>query len=140
MKQRAPRIDRSFDIPYLAGYSTDGRTIYIDRDLPRSFLVRGRPVRADRFLAVHERTEKAHIDRGLRYRSAHRFALRAERAQVRAAGVSWAAYRRFMRAYIRRAARKRLTRVPRDLDLTPYRDCKDVALLRRMRAAKHRAF
>jgi hypothetical protein len=31
------KIDHSYDIPYIAGYSKDGRTIYLDRHLPRSF-------------------------------------------------------------------------------------------------------
>lgn len=29
--------DRTYDIPYLAGYNRDGRTIYIDRHLPKTF-------------------------------------------------------------------------------------------------------
>ena len=131
------RIDRSHDIPYLAGYSQNGRTIYIDRSFPRAFVARGQRVFVDRFLAVHERTEKALLDAlGLTYPQAHRLALRAEKEAVRAAGVPWNAYRRFMQKHIRRAARKPLARVPRDLDLKPYRDSKDFALLRRMRAAR----
>ena len=38
--RRVKKLDRSHDIPYLAGYSLDGKTIYIDRHLPRSFLYR----------------------------------------------------------------------------------------------------
>lgn len=130
-----PRIDRAHDIPYVAGYSRDGSVIYIDRDVPRSAVLNGRRAPVHRFLAVHEGTEKPLIDQGLRYRRAHRVALRAEKARVRAAGVSWEAYHRFIRSHIRRAARKPLSRVPKDLDLQPYRECKDAALLRRMRAA-----
>jgi hypothetical protein len=37
---RVGPYDREHDIPYLAGYSLDGKTIYIDRHLPRSFLYR----------------------------------------------------------------------------------------------------
>ena len=35
------KLDRKHDVPYLAGYSRDGRTIYIDKDLPKSFVTRG---------------------------------------------------------------------------------------------------
>ncbi len=29
--RRVKKLDRSHDVPYLAGYSVDGQTIYIDR-------------------------------------------------------------------------------------------------------------
>jgi hypothetical protein len=32
--RRVDHLDREHDIPYLAGYSRDGHTIYIDRHLP----------------------------------------------------------------------------------------------------------
>ncbi|HEV2681285.1 MAG TPA: hypothetical protein VGV14_12345, partial [Rhodanobacter sp.] len=35
--RRLKNLDREHDIPYLAGYSQDGKTIYIDRHLPKSF-------------------------------------------------------------------------------------------------------
>lgn len=33
-KFRQSKINHKFDIPYLAGYSTDGKTVYVDKDLP----------------------------------------------------------------------------------------------------------
>ena len=49
--RRVGTIDRNHDIPYLAGYSLDGKRIYIDRHLPESFPLqgprdRGRPLSA----------------------------------------------------------------------------------------------
>ena len=35
------KLDRRHDIPYLAGYSKNGKTIYIDRHMPKSFLFGG---------------------------------------------------------------------------------------------------
>lgn len=35
MRTQATRMDRSYDTPCLGGYSADGRTIYLDRRLPR---------------------------------------------------------------------------------------------------------
>jgi len=128
------RLDRSHDIPYLAGYSRDGKTIYIDKDLPKSFSAGGTRVVVDRFLILHEAVEKALLDRlGLHYQHAHQIALRAEQAAVRAAGVSWRQYDRFMARYIKEADDV-IDRLPPDLDIKPYRDEHDVELLKRMRA------
>ena len=126
-------LDRTHDIPYLAGYSRDGKTIYIDRHLPESFESRGKAVYTDKFLVLHEALEKAVIDTlGLRYQHAHQLALREEEAAVRAFGVSWKEYSDFMDRYIKEAADERLARIPRDLDLKPYRDEHDLELLKRM--------
>ncbi len=57
---------------------------------------------------------------------------------MRAAGISWRDYDRFMQHYVKRAADERLTKVPPDLDLKPYRDEHDAALLQRMAAAVER--
>ena len=60
--RRVRKLDRAHDIPYLAGYSMDGKTIYIDRHLPPSFKYRGRTIEVDRFLIMHEEVEKT-LDR-----------------------------------------------------------------------------
>jgi hypothetical protein len=131
--RRVKNLDRKHDIPYLAGYSLDGNTIYIDRHMPQSFKFRGRVIETDRFLLLHEEVEKTLIDRlGLHYLHAHQIATRAEQAAVRAAGVPWRAYDRFMQKYVKRVGDERLTRVPADLDTKPYRDEHDLDLLRRM--------
>src|SRR5580700_11008336 len=127
------KFDRSHDIPYLAGYSRDGKTIYIDRHMPQSFKYRGRDIETDRFLVLHEEVEKTLIDRlGLHYLHAHQIATRAEQAAVRAAGISWRAYDRFMQKYVKRFGDERLSKVPADLDTKPYRDEHDLDLLHRM--------
>jgi hypothetical protein len=130
------KLDRRHDIPYLAGYSRNGKTIYIDRHMPKWFTFRGRRINTDRFLILHEAVEKALIDHlGLDYLHAHQIATRAEQAAVRASGVTWQAYDRFMRAFVKRIGDETLSRVPRDLDLKPYKDEHDDGLLRRMAAS-----
>jgi len=137
--RRVKKLDRKHDIPYLAGYSLDGKTIYIDRHMPNSFKFRGRTVETDRFLILHEEVEKTLIDQlGLHYLHAHQIATRAEEAAIRAAGVEWHAYDRFMQKYVKRAGDERLTKVPADLDTKPYRDEHDTDLLRRMMLAVER--
>jgi hypothetical protein len=136
--RRVNKLDRAHDIPYLAGYSLDGKTIYIDRHMPRAFKFRGRSVETDRFLILHEHeeVEKTLIDElGLHYLHAHQIATRAEQAAVRAAGITWRDYDRFMQKYVKTIGDERLTKVPKDLDLKPYRDEHDDDLLRRMLAS-----
>src|SRR5262245_63242368 len=134
--RRVKKLDRTHDIPYLAGYSNDGKTIYIDRHMPTHFKLRGRVVETDRFLILHEEVEKTLIDQlGLHYLHAHQIATRAEQAAVRAAGIRWRDYDRFMQKYVKRIGDERLTKVPADLDLKPYRDEHDDDLVKRMLAS-----
>jgi hypothetical protein len=131
--RRVKKLDRTHDIPYLAGYSQDGKTIYIDRHLPKSFTFRGRTIEVDRFLVLHEEVEKTLIDRlGLHYLHAHQIATRAEEAAVNAQRVTWKAYDRFMQKYVKSVGDERLQKVPADLDLKPYRDYHDYDLMQRM--------
>ena len=131
--RRVKKLDRKHDIPYLAGYSLDGKTIYIDRHMPKSFKFQGRVIETDRFLILHEEVEKTLIDQlGLHYLHAHQIATRAEEAAVRAAGVEWHDYDRFMQKHVKHIGDERLTKVPKDLDLKPYRDEHDDDLLMRM--------
>ncbi|MBF0542795.1 MAG: N-acetylmuramoyl-L-alanine amidase [Candidatus Riflebacteria bacterium] len=129
--------DRTFDIPYVAGYSkTNGRNIYIDRSLPIDFAdPQGKRIKVDPFLVIHEAIEKAFIDEfGLCYHEAHQMALRIEQAGVEAAGISWKGYDDFFVKQIDLIDRKPVLRVPHDLDLTPYVDESDerLPLMRRL--------
>jgi hypothetical protein len=131
--RRVKRFDRDHDIPYLAGYSLDGKVIYIDRHLPTSMRYDGREIETDRYLILHEEVEKALIDRlDLHYLHAHQIASRAEQAAVRAAGIPWRVYDKFMQTYVKQIGDERLEIVPADLDLKPYRDEHDHDLIRRM--------
>lgn len=128
---RRVKVDRSYDIPYIAGYSVDGETVYIDRHLPATFTHWLNRVRVVPFLVTHEVVEKSLLDEiRLHYLHAHQIALRTERAAVEAAGVSWSAYEGFMKKHEKPIEEEKLRRVPKDLDLTPYSDEKDIKLLR----------
>jgi hypothetical protein len=129
------RLDREYDIPYVAGYSNDGTVIYIDRHMPKSLVYRSKRILTDRFLVVHEAVEKALIHLwGMHYLHAHQVALRAEQAAVRAEGLDWHVYDTFMQENIKIIGDETLTRVPAELDLTPYVDEHEVELMRKMRA------
>jgi menaquinone-dependent protoporphyrinogen IX oxidase len=131
--RRVKKLDRAHDIPYLAGYSRDGKTIYIDRHMPKVMKFRGQEVDTDRFLILHEEVEKTLIDQlDLHYLHAHQIATRAEEAAVRAAGIRWRDYDRFMQKYVKKIGDEQLKKVPADLDLKPYRDEHDFDLMQRM--------
>jgi hypothetical protein len=131
--RRVKKLDRTHDIPYLAGYSQDGKTIYIDRHLPRTMHYNGRQIDVARYLIMHEEVEKTLIDQlGLHYLHAHQIATRAEEAAIRAEGISWRDYDRFMQKYVKTIGDERLKKVPKDLDLKPYRDEHDFELIKRM--------
>src|SRR5437660_12469549 len=134
--RRAKKLDRKHDVPYLAGYSRDGKTIYIDRHMPPTMKYGGREIDTDRYLILHEEVEKTLTDQlDLHYLHAHQIASRAEQAAVRAAGIRWKDYDRFMQKYVKTIGDERLTKVPEDLDLKPYRDEHDDDLVRRMLAS-----
>jgi hypothetical protein len=131
--RRVKNLDRKHDIPYLAGYSKDGKIIYIDRHMPQTFRYNGRDINTDRYLILHEEVEKTLIDQlNLHYLHAHQIASRAEQAAVRAAGIRWRDYDAFMQKNVKYIGDERLTKVPADLDLKPYRDEHDYELVQRM--------
>ena len=133
IRRRVRVVNREYDIPYIAGYSVDGHTVFIDRHLPRTFRWLLKTVRVEPFLLTHEIVEKALLDElRLHYVHAHQIAVRAERDAVKAAGVSWWAYQRFMKQHERPIEAEVLLKVPANLDLTPYRDEKDFGLLQRL--------
>ena len=133
LRRRVQVVNRSYDIPYIAGYSVDGHTVFIDRHLPRTFRWLMKAIRVEPFLVTHEIVEKSLLDElRLHYLHAHQIAVSAERDAVKAAGVSWWAYQRFMKQHERAIEEENLVRVPSSLDLRPYRDEKDFGLLERL--------
>jgi hypothetical protein len=88
LRRRVRVVNRFYDIPYIAGYSVDGHTVFIDRHLPRTSRWLMKAVAVEPFLLTHEIVEKSLLDElRLHYLHAHQIALRAERDAVKAAGV-----------------------------------------------------
>lgn len=128
------RIDQTHDIPYVAGYSRDGKTLYLDHELPDTIEIGGKDVDISRYILLHEEVEKALEDElNLAYLHAHQIALRAELDAVKADGVDWQAYNTKTLALCARiGARKSYPNCPKDLDMRPYKDEDDKATMRRM--------
>lgn len=144
MMRRVYHVDsRHWDIPYLAGYSKDGATIYIDRDLGLwTYLTK--QITTNRFLILHEHVEKALIDaiensagaelerllvalnmkhaQDEIYFHCHGVATAAEEYAVKLAygDQGLRSYNKFMKTQVKRAEDERIRRVPGNLDLTPY--------------------
>lgn len=120
-------LSRDFDVPYIAGYSNDGHTFYIDRHTPQEITVEVDSHKytfdPTPFLLTHERTEKALIDAlGYGYSAAHRVATAAERRHLLSVvGPSvWPKYQEVMDQFAKNDEHEKLKKLPKDLDMTPY--------------------
>lgn len=132
-------IEHSFDVPYLAGYSKDAKTIYIDRLVPKFLIYKKQRYNIHRFLVLHEIIEKALIDHlgHLHYQLAHEVASRAEYAAITGEKLPYHFYNRIIQEKLAKIREKEYYHLPSDLDLKPYFDSKDKTLISRIkRSAK----
>lgn len=128
-------IIRDYDVPYVAGYSVDGKRFYIDHALEKGFDYAGDFFDVTPSLILHEATEKGlrMIAPSLAYQLEHQVALRAERAYVEAMRIPWMYYNRWFDRRIKViGSRKRYEECPVDLDLHPYLDEEDWVTLKKM--------
>jgi len=137
LKINALCINRNYDLPYVAGSSTNRRTVYIDRHFPRDgkLKIAGRAVDVTPFILCHEMFETAMFDfYGEKYLQspagpgAHNLASVYEDDEVAAAGIKPRLYERAFKPYIKSDAKEQLEITPPDLDLQPYRDSGDKVL------------
>lgn len=132
------RLDGSYWIPYLAGYSKDWSKpcVYINAGFPDNLAIGGKAMKPYRYLLIHESIEKCLMDElGLPYAVAHTFATAAERTAVEADGFSWAEYTHALQKPIQSARTDALHRpVPPDLDERPYQQDRDPILTKMVSA------
>ncbi len=118
---------RDFEMPYIAGYSTETRRVYVDKNFTREDYLP--------FLLIHEIIE-AEILRILppdirNYFIAHHISQRVEMEVVRAHDVSWHDYQHGYIASLDTLAFNQIytmTKLPSDLNLIPFRDMGDLKL------------
>lgn len=116
-------MDRGFDVPDLAGYSTNGRTVFIDRSFKPKEGLEGIEIDA---LTQHEHVEKTLIDvLGYSYSAAHEMATTAEHRILLRSGVHPDVYEKALKPFIKRAEHEKITKPPLDLDCHPYYDDPD---------------
>ena len=129
-------VDCSHDIPYVAGYNKKGNTVYLDCELPEFMPLKGgKKLNVHAAIILHEVVEKSLIDvAGLPYQLSHQIALRIERDAVESSGVSWDEYNKWMEKWVKEiGSRKVYPNTPRGLDMTPYEDEHDHAMIEKMK-------
>lgn len=130
------KFDFSWDIPYLAGYSKDGKTIFIDRHLPKILKIGKKHLWVVPPLARHEHLEKTLEDLyGYEYPAAHQLATLYEERLVKNMLGTIKGYESALKPYIKADEVEKLIRAPKNLDLKPYRYQPDEALNRRIKYA-----
>jgi hypothetical protein len=93
---------------------------------------------SNRFWCATKSLKKALLDE-LRFHClhTHQIASRIERDAVREAGLTWRQYQSVIKGHEKAIDEEQLRHVPRDLDITPYKDLKDYPLLQRLIQASH---
>lgn len=119
-RARGGRIDRSHDVPYLAGASKDGKCTYVDRRVPKTLTVAGKSLDTGKYLKIHEQHEHKLMTGGMAYEPAHRSALKEERKAVEGDGHNWAAYQAHMHRLAHKTEKEKVTDPPKDLYTKPY--------------------
>lgn len=128
---RSYKVVRSYDIPYVAGYSKDAKTVFIDRHFKKMM----DDIDVEPYVFVHEKTEKALIDVfGIHYQDAHKIATQIEKMTVEKDGINWKKYEKFVMDQYKHIYHEQLNKIPKELDLTPYQDEKEFKILKAMHA------
>lgn len=114
-------VDMTQKVPFTGGSSKDGRTYYLDRDLPKKFHAA---------VLWHERVEKAlRMVRKMSYSHAHDLATAAERMKVEESGRDWTAYKREIAAIVRANEKEVPHKMPANFDTGPYRESNSMGML-----------
>ena len=118
------------DVPYGAGSSKDGKTVYVDRRIPRWAIIDGKKIDVWEAVAQHEIAEKAQLDQGKSYAESHITGTHADDADIDHQGIKHADYEAFLKPYLAAAKREaRPNRVPSDLEDRPYKEMGEEHLL-----------
>jgi hypothetical protein len=121
--KRPVNIISNKDVPYLAGYSKDGKDVFFDRNFKPFLRYHGKTYDTRDFILLHEVGEKALIDLfGLKYQSAHHIITHLEFETVEGHGLPWKVYDKFLKPQIKHIYHEKLQDIPKNLDTTPYRD------------------
>jgi hypothetical protein len=119
--------DDAHDIPFIGGYSKDGKTVYYDRSLPKLIELtqdgHKKEINPREFIRHHEMFEKAIIDvLGWSYFPAHAAATAYEKRHVlqRLGPEWWMPYTHSMDGFADRDEHETVKSVPKDLDMAPY--------------------
>ncbi len=127
MKIGKETINTSYNVPYLAGYSISGKTLYIDKRIPEFATINGIKVNIWEMVAIHELAEESLENAfDLTYHESHEMAIGAEKVALsqRYPGITWEAYNKWYQPYIK-LCNESFDHLPPDLDYEPLVDSKD---------------
>ena len=119
------QINKDYDIPYVGGYSRDGKIIYIDKNLPETFITStGEEHSLHYFLTIHEITEVGLMQTDeYSFNEAHKIAVEIEVASLFKNNVPVDEYYGHIFKYTQAAISKYksgMSTLPIDLDMRPY--------------------
>lgn len=114
------KIDCKHDVPFVAGMSEDGETLYVDKEAYAEIEKLGYL----KALIVHEMVEHCLMEKcGLKYQEAHAIATGAEESTLRADGIDQTKYNANYDRIIRKVSSRGVYKnIPADLDTEPYQD------------------
>lgn len=118
------KINRDYDIPYAGGYSTDGETIYIDRDIPETFTAYdGRVYSLISPLIYHEKNEYQYLRAHGSFSLAHKQAVDTDINNLEFRDIPIDEYYGHLHVWVLHCLEKYRSgkaNLPPDLDLRPY--------------------
>lgn len=124
------KINREYNVPYLAGANIAGDIIYIDKDF---HFIQKDGTNVLPFLIMHEKYETALMDVfKLNYKDAHHIATHIELEDVKTAGIDIHQYEKYFRKPIEQSEKERVGKAPPDLNIKPYQDEHDIYRYRKL--------
>ena len=116
------KFDRSYDVKGVANRSVDGKTVFVDRSVPRTMHA-PKAFNPERTLVWHEMAEWYLMHKlDLPYEKAHSLATEEfEKPHVLAMGLKWPKYQEEWGGEIDANEKKRIKSPPPNLDETPYK-------------------
>lgn len=112
------QFNNEYHVPELAGYSVDGKTFYVDKDMPRYMKYKDQKIDVYKYLMIHESIEFGlRKTLGFSYDHAHNLATIAEWYQLKTDHeVTYTAYNDFCQKYIEITEDSTRTDIPPDLE------------------------
>ena len=134
---KAAKVDRTYDVRGVGNRTKDGKTVLIDRDLPREMHA-GKNFDPASTLPWHEIPEWYLMhDCGVSYEPAHSAATEYfEKPRVKALGLDWTKYQEGFGPEIAANAKRPMDKFCPDIDRSPYEEDGDKSALRELDKAR----
>lgn len=137
-KELGVKIDATHDGPWMSCMAIDGRTMYRNRNVPKTATIKGKTVDVDDMLLHHEVPERDDLENLLKtfenrhhrkpnererkamyLKAHHRSGTPSERAHAKKIGVDWAAWSAWCRGQEAQIEKGPFTNEPKDADVKP---------------------